>query len=67
MVAAFKPLMEEERQKLFTALRGNAENGLALEMDPRNTSFVGSSPLDTEEEEAKIKVMNRIKSVPSHY
>ena len=39
----FRPLKTEERQKLVDALRGNAKDNLAILMDRRDTSFVGSS------------------------
>ena len=67
MVAAFMPMAADERQKLITALRGNAEDGLALLMNPRDTSFAGAGPLDAEEDEAKARTINAIRSVPSHY
>lgn len=67
MVAAFKPLTERERDELGVALRRNAEDNMALLMNPRDTSFAGVGPLDAEEDEAKARTINAIKSVPSHY
>lgn len=57
----FRPLDTEERTNLLLALRGNADNNLALLMD-RNTRFVG-----TAEEVSDEEVINAIKSVPCHY
>jgi hypothetical protein len=58
----FRPLSEVERRNLVTALRGNADTGLALLMDRRDTSFLGTTEEVTDEE-----VINAIKSVPCHY
>lgn len=58
----FRPLTETERRTLITALRGNADRGLALLMDQKDTSFVGSA-----EEVPDEEVINAIKSVPCHY
>jgi hypothetical protein len=58
----FRPLLETERQQLQAALRGNAENGRALLMDQRDTSFVGTAEDVTDEE-----VITAIRSVPCHY
>jgi len=58
----FRPLTDCERKNLVTALRGNADNGLAILMDRRNTSFLGAAD-DVPDEE----VINAIKSVPCHY
>ncbi len=58
----FRPLNEMERKKLNTALRGNADRGLAMLMNPKDTSFVG-----TAEEVSDDEVVNAIKSVPCHY
>jgi len=58
----FRPLTEVERRNLVTALRGNADTGLALLMDRRNTSFLGATEEVTDEE-----VINAIRSVPCHY
>ena len=58
----FRPLQTEERQKLVDALRGNAEEHLAILMDRRDTSFVGSSEEISDEE-----VISAIQSVPCHY
>jgi hypothetical protein len=58
----FRPVTTEERQKLIDALRGNAEDNLALLMDRRDTSFVGASNEISDEE-----VISAIQSVPVHY
>ena len=58
----FRPLNETERRQLITALRGNADRGLALLMDRKDTSFVGTTDEVPDEE-----VINAIKSVPCHY
>lgn len=58
----FRPLNETERRSLITALRGNAEQGRALLIDRRDTSFAGTADEVTDEE-----VINAIKSVPCHY
>ena len=58
----FRPLAEKERVQLLTALRGNADRGLALLMDPKDTTFTG-----TADEVPTEAVLNAVKSVPSHY
>lgn len=58
----FRPVTTEERQKLVEALRGNAEDNLAILMDRRDTSFVGSSTHVSDDE-----VISAIQSVPCHY
>ena len=58
----FRPLNDTERRNLITALRGNADRGLSLLMDRRDTSFIG-----TAEEVPDEEVINAIKSVPCHY
>jgi len=58
----FRPLNDTERRSLITALRGNADRGLAILMDRRDTSFAGSADEVTDEE-----VITAIKSVPCHY
>jgi len=58
----FRPLAEAERRQLLTALRGNADRGLALLLDRRDTSFLGTS-----EELPDDQVLTAVKSVPSHY
>ena len=37
----FRPLSEMERRTLVTALRGNAEDGSAILVQRRDTTFVG--------------------------
>ena len=58
----FRPLNSDERQKLIEALRGNAQDNLAILMDRRDTSFIGSSEEISDEE-----VISAIQSVPCHY
>ena len=58
----FRPLLDTERSRLLTALRGNAENGQAILMDRKDTSFAGTTD-DVSDEE----VIMAIKSVPCHY
>jgi len=58
----FRPLNDSERRQLVNALRGNAENDRTILLDPRDTSFAGTSDEVTDEE-----VICAIKSVPCHY
>lgn len=58
----FRAVNTEERQKLIDALRGNAQDNLAILMDRRDTSFVGAS-----EEISDDEVISAIQSVPCHY
>jgi hypothetical protein len=58
----FQALGVEERSRLMTALRGNAESGKAILMDRQDTSFVGTVEDLTDEE-----VITAIQSVPCHY
>ena len=58
----FRAVNTEERQKLIDALRGNAQDNLAILMDRRDTSFVGASEEISDEE-----VISAIQSVPCHY
>ena len=58
----FRAVNTEERQKLIDALRGNAQDNLAILMDRRDTSFVGASAEISDEE-----VISAIQSVPCHY
>ena len=58
----FRPVNTEERQKLIDALRGNAQDNLAILMDRRDTSFVGAS-----QEVSDDEVISAIQSVPCHY
>jgi len=58
----FRPLAEAERRQLLTALRGNADRGIALLLDRRDTSFAGTAD-DLPDEQ----VLTAVKSVPSHY
>jgi hypothetical protein len=62
MIMDFRPLNDTERRSLITALRGNADRGLAILMDRRDTSFAGTADEVTDEE-----VITAIKSVPCHY
>jgi len=52
----FRPLTETERKHLITALRGNAQDGLAVLMDRQTTSFLG-----TAEEVPDEEVINAIR------
>jgi hypothetical protein len=58
----FRPLAEVEKQRLISALRGNADQDLAILTDRRDTSFVGTADDISDEE-----VIFCIKSVPCHY
>jgi len=58
----FRPVSTDERQKLINALRGNAQDNLAILMDRSDTSFAGSS-----EEISDDEVISAIQSVPCHY
>jgi len=58
----FRPLNDTERQQLITALRGNANDDLAILTDRRDTSFAG-----TTEEVSDEEVISAIRSVPCHY
>ena len=58
----FRPVNTDERQKLIDALRGNAQDNLAILMNRSDTSFVGSS-----EEISDDEVISAIQSVPCHY
>ena len=58
----FRPLADVERRQLLTALRGNADRGVALLLDRKDTSFVGTAD-DLPDEQ----VLTAVKSVPSHY
>ncbi|MCI0702390.1 MAG: hypothetical protein L0241_15010 [Planctomycetia bacterium] len=58
----FRPLAEAERRTLLTALRGHADRGVALLLDPKDTSFAG-----TAEEVPDEQVVAAVKSVPCHY
>jgi hypothetical protein len=58
----FRPLNDLERRQLISALRGNAENDMAILTDRRTTSFQGAV-----DEVPDDEVINAIKSVPCHY
>jgi len=58
----FRPVTTDERQKLIDALRGNAQENLAILMDRRDTSFIGAGAEISDEE-----VISAIQSVPCHY
>jgi len=57
-----RPLDDTERLRLITALRGNAEDGRAILIDPRDTSFVG-----TADDDPARDVIAAIRSLPCHY
>jgi hypothetical protein len=58
----FRPLNEQERSRLRTALWSNGEQDRTILMDRRDTSFVGTAEDITDEE-----VISAIQSVPCHY
>jgi hypothetical protein len=58
----FRPLSDTDRTQLLTALRGNADSGRAILLDPKDTSFLGTAENVTDEE-----VISAIRSVPCHY
>jgi hypothetical protein len=58
----FRALDEAARGRLIDALRGNADRDLAILMDRRDTSFVGTIDEVPDEE-----VISCIKSIPCHY
>jgi hypothetical protein len=58
----FTPLSVEERNKLLSALKSNANGDVALLVDRRDTSFAG-----TAEDIPDEQVITAIKSVPCHY
>jgi hypothetical protein len=58
----FRPLNDNERRQLVQALRGNAEDNMAILTDRKDTSFAGASSEVTDDE-----VISAIKSVPCHY
>lgn len=59
----FRPLNDSERRQLIQALRGNAEDNLAILMDRKDTSFAGAANAEVTDDE----VISAIKSVPCHY
>jgi hypothetical protein len=61
MIMKFTPLTADEVQNLTQALRSNAEADKPIYMDPKDTSFRGSSEAHDEE------VIAAIRSVPCHY
>ena len=58
----FRPLNDSERRQLVQALRGNAEQGKAILMDPRDTTFQG-----TADKVPDTEVIHAIQSIPCHY
>ncbi len=56
------PSPKLERRQLLTALRGHADRGVALLIDPKDTGFAG-----TAEEVPDEHVIAAVKSVPVHY
>lgn len=63
MGMTFTPMPPEEQMKLRRALERNVNNGAALLMDSRDTSFIG----EIEERDADEEVVNAIRSIPTHY
>lgn len=58
----FRLLLDSERNQLYNALRENSEEGRAILMDRRDTTFSGTAD-DVPDEE----VITAIRSVPCHY
>lgn len=58
----FRPLLEKERNDLWAALRGNAQEDRAILTDRRDTSFVGAA-----DDVPDGEVVNAIQSIPTHY
>jgi hypothetical protein len=58
----FRPLAVAEQHQLARALKGNSDRGLALLLDRKDTSFVG-----TAEELPEDQVVSAVRSVPCHY
>ncbi len=59
----FRPLATEERTALLKALRGNGKEEGAILMNPKDTSFVGYTTDEVDEDE----VIAAIRSTPVHY
>jgi hypothetical protein len=62
-MVTFMPMSPSEQMKLRRALDRNANNGAALLLDSRDTSFVG----EVDGQDDDMEVVNAIKSVPTHY
>ena len=58
----FTPVSPQERQRLEDALVKNAFWNKALTMNPKDTTFTG-----TTDDIADDEVINAVKSVPCHY
>lgn len=58
----FRPLNDTERRQLINALRGNAEKNQTILMNPRDTTFSGTTDEVTDDE-----VISAIQSIPCHY
>lgn len=61
MSITFTPLVGDDRQKLLEVLRVAAQDGSAILMDRRDTSFLGTADAVTDTE-----VITAIRSVPTH-
>jgi hypothetical protein len=59
----FRPLALEERKQLVGALRMHSDRGVALLINPRDTSFEGTA----EDVPEDAVVVDRVKKVPCHY
>jgi hypothetical protein len=59
----FRPLNDGERRQLIQALRGNAEDNVAILTDRKDTRFSGTTTSEVTDDE----VISAIKSVPCHY
>ena len=58
----FRPLLEKERNDLWAALRGNAQEGMAILTSRADTSFAGAA-----DEVPDGEVITAIQSIPTHY
>jgi hypothetical protein len=58
----YRPLNEQERRELITALRGNLLDDQAILIDPEDTSFAG-----TTDEVVEAHLVSAIQGIPCHY
>jgi hypothetical protein len=58
----FRPLALAERKQLLAALRANADEGQAILLNRRDTSFAGTAERVPDEE-----MITAIRSIPCHY
>jgi hypothetical protein len=59
----FRRLDNQEIKDLMQALRGNANDGGTILMDGRDTSFIGYSQIEPDDDAD----VTAIKSIPVHY